>query len=281
MKPVITGASGFIGRHLTPLLPDAVALSRADFDQNDAELARRCAGADVLIHLAGRAHRHDEAAGIVPMYHAENVLLTRRVLEIARQSNIPHVIFLSTIGVHGSHTGDTAFSERSRFQPETPYAHSKVEAETAVIDFCGEHGMFWTILRPTLVYGDDAPGNIGMLQKMLRKNLPLPFGALRNRRSLISVENLCDVILRCANSVHARNQVYVVSDGIERSTPELVTMMAQRLNVTPRLFAVPVILLKAAALLTGRAKRLAPLWNDLRVDNTKAVTQLGWSPKQG
>jgi len=278
MTSIITGSTGFVGRHLTPLLPGAVCLTRADFTQSDNVLRTKCSSATSFIHLAGRAHKQGETADMLPLYHVENVELTRRCLQLAKSCGATHFIFLSTIGVHGSKTIDQAFSEHSPLLPHNAYAETKIQAEQEVIDFCTKNTMAWTILRPPLVYGDNAPGNIGMLQKLLRTGMPLPFGAFTNRRSLISVENLCSVILHCLNNEKSHNQIYVLGDGIDRSTTELLRLLAQRAQLPARLIPVPAFLLKIAAALTGQNKRLAPLWEDLRVDNSKSVTQLGWIP---
>lgn len=282
MTVILTGAGGFVGRHLANTLKAREMpfhpLSRADFDLDDEALAARLPHSEACIHLAGRAHKHRETEADAPLYHLENVVLTQRMLRIAQAAGVKHFIFLSTIGVHGTRTTDAAFSELSPLRPETPYAESKIQAEEEVIRFCTAHDMSWTILRPPLVYGDHAPGNIGMLQKLLRTKLPLPFAALKNRRSLISVDNLCDLILYCLHSGNARNQVYTPSDGIDRSTADLLRLLAARENSRASLIYCPVWLLKMGAVLTGMRKRLNPLWDDLRVDHKKSVTQLGWSP---
>ena len=280
MTTIITGSNGFIGRHLVPLLTDALPLDRHDFDHSDAELIARCQNATTFIHLAGRAHKHNEKAGVASMYHAENVLLTRRVLEIAKACSVTHFIFLSTSGVHGTQTTGKPFSELSRFHPQSPYALSKVQAETEVIEFCSEHNIAWTILRPPLVYGHRAPGHIGTLQWMMHKKIPIPFGATHNKRSLISVENLCDLIVFCTTTKQARNQIYLISDSMDRSTASLVRLLGRREHVKPWLLPLPVFMLKLISAALGLTHRFTPLWTDFEIDSGKLSHQLGWHPKR-
>lgn len=283
MSIVVTGAPGFIASGLINLLSagsdQIISLSRQDFDLPDSELLERCKGATTLIHIAGRANRIREPQGVEPLYQNENVLLTRRVLHLAHHCGIEHFIFLSSIGVNGNSTTNTPFTEQDEPNPQTPYAKSKLDAENNIVTYCSEHNMSWTIIRSPMVYGPDARGNIGFVQKLLYTGLPLPFGMLNNTRSFISLDNLCDLMAHCVHSKNARNQLYLATDGIDRSTKELIHILAKQKNIKPILLPVPVSLLQLFAGITGMTERVAPLWRDLQINPTKIFTQLGWRPK--
>lgn len=283
MSIVVTGAQGFISTALIKLLSSSsdgvISLSRQDFDLPDTELQERCKGATAFIHIAGRSHQVKEPKGIEPLYQNENVLLTRRMLHLARQCGISHFLYLSSIHVNGIETKNHPFTEEDAPNPPTPYARSKLDAENCITAYCAEHNIDWTIIRSPLVYGPDAPGNIGMLQKLLHTSMPLPFGSLNNARSFISLENLCDLMAFCVHSKNARNQLYLASDGVIRSTKDLLHIMASQENLKPVLIPVPVCLLKFAARVTGLTSRLAPLWLDLEINPHKIFSQLGWRPK--
>lgn len=283
MNIIVTGASGFVGRALVLYLQkighDVMALNRIDFDRNDASLAAVCNKAEALVHLAGRAHKGSKA-GEDSLFHTDNVLLTRQMLQLAKTLQLKHFIFLSSIGVLGQETHGRPLNESAHCHPQTPYARSKLHAEAEVIEFCSENGIAWTILRPPLVYGPNAPGNIGLLQKLIRRGIPLPFGAVRNKRTLIGIDNLVDVIAFCLRSTNSYNQVYNLGDGIDRSTPELLQLLAEQENLPVRLVSLPVPLLKLGAFVTGQSKRFAPLWGDLQVNSSKLQTQLNWQPKK-
>lgn len=287
MTIIVTGAQGFIATALIAALnagsdPDSTSItsfSRQDFDLPDPELVERGRGAKTLIHIAGRSYNTADPKGAEPLYQNENVLLTRRLLHVARHADINHFIYLSSIGVNGNRTAGTAFTEDDPANPQTPYAQSKLDAEQKIIQYCTEHNIKWTIIRSPMVYGPDARGNIQMLQKLIRTGLPLPFGMIRNKRSFISIDNLCDLIAHCIHAKNAQNQLYLACDGVDHSTRELVRILAKHEKRRIIFLPIPVWLLKSFASLTGLRTRLAPLWLDLQINPHKIFTQLGWRPK--
>lgn len=287
MTIIVTGAQGFIATALIKLLnarsahgsEQVISLSRQDFDLPDAELHERCKGATTLIHIAGRAHKPNDPKGAEPLYQNENVLLTRRMLHMAQHTGIGHFIYLSSISVNGSQTHGKAFTEDDTPNPQTPYARSKMQAEKHIVDYCSEHHIDWTVIRSPMVYGENARGNIGLLQQLIRTGMPLPFGSIRNKRSFISIENLCDLIAHCIHSTNARNQLYLACDGIDRSTRDLVRILAKQENRRVFLLPIPVCFLQFIAYITGLRKRVAPVWMDLQINPHKIFTQLGWRPK--
>jgi nucleoside-diphosphate-sugar epimerase len=278
MKIAITGATGFIGRALVAAARtqghEVQALSRqAGADYEDApSLAAVFAGADVVVHLAALAHRR--GAGLD---FDGNVRSTRAVAAAARAAGVGRLVFVSSIGVHGNVTRGKPFTEADEPAPAEPYARSKLQAEREV----QSAGIEWVVIRPPLVYGAHAPGNFGLLVRAVARNWPLPLGAIRNRRSLVGVGNLCDFILACAGSPRAANQVFVVADGDDLSTPDIVREIARGLGKPARLLDVPPALVRLAATLAGRKGVAQGLCDSLQVDASKARAFLGWSPAIG
>ncbi|MDZ7736193.1 MAG: NAD-dependent epimerase/dehydratase family protein [Gammaproteobacteria bacterium] len=296
---LVTGATGFVGRRLVPrLLSDGQkvqALSRSEPDfsspvqQKEALQWRLCdltdphgiydpfvENCDAVVHLAGQAH--DPSAGD-SAYETLNYTVTRRLAQTAATNGVKHFIFVSTIKVNG---GDYDFAERSysehdRPVPEGRYGESKWRAEQALYEACETSGMRCTVLRPPLIYGPGVKANFLALMKAVYKGLPLPLAAIDNRRSLIYVDNLCDVIVRLLRQAPADNKTYVVKDET-LSTPELIRSIAEGLRVEPRLFSVPVSLLKLAGSVTGKRSIVDRLTQSLVVDDSAIRRDLGWQP---
>lgn len=237
------------------------------------------AGVDAVAHLAARAHvLREDAADPLAAFRAVNAEGTRRLAESARAAGVRRVVYVSTIGVHGVKTEGRPFDESSPFAPESRYAQSKLEGETALREALAGSPTEWVILRPPLVYGPDAPGNFGRLVRLVKRGVPLPFGSLRNRRSLIYVENLADAIVRCADHPAAANEAFVVSDGEDLSTAELVRGIAEASGAPARLLPCPRTLLRCAGAMLGRRGDVGRLIDDLTVDASKLRARLAWSP---
>jgi nucleoside-diphosphate-sugar epimerase len=275
MRIAITGASGFVGRALVAATQEAGhavdALSRADgADYEDAKaLARTFFGADVVVHLAARAHRRGPSQDFDC-----NVRSTRAVAVAARAAGVGRLVFVSSIGVNGNVTHGAAFTEADAPAPSEAYARSKLQAEAAV----KSAGLEWVIVRPPLVYGAHAPGNFGRLVRAVARNWPLPLGAIDNRRSLVGRGNLCEFILLCATSPYAANELFVVCDGDDISTPEIARAIAQGLGKQPNLWNLPPALIRFAGMLPGRRNVVQGLCDSLQVDASKARELLQWSP---
>lgn len=275
MRIAITGASGFVGRTLAAAARqaghDVDPVSRVDgADYEDApSLAKTFYGAEAVIHLAARAHR-----GGADSDFACNVRSARAVAAAGKASGVRRVIYLSSIGVNGNVTRGKPFSESDPPAPVEPYARSKLAAESEV----RSSGIEWVIIRPPLVYGPRAPGNFGLLVRAVARGWPLPLGALENRRSLVAVQNLCDLVLACAAHRAAANELFVVADGDDISTPGIVRGIALGLGKPAKLWNVPAPVLRAAAALAGRARMAQGLCDSLQVDASKARALLGWLP---
>lgn len=196
----------------------------------------------------------------------------------AARRGVRRFVFVSSIGVCGSRTAEHPFDEVRKVEPNSPYAVSKFEAEQGLLQLARETGMELVIVRPALVYGAGAPGNFAMLLGLVRSRLPLPFGCIDNRRSLVAVENLADFIRLCVESPAAAGECFVIADNAPLSTRDMVRELSLGMGFEARLLPVPLPLLKWAAALVGRSKTYEQLCEDLRVDTRKAERLLGWQP---
>ena len=298
MQILVTGAAGFIGRSLCPQAQRQghrlIALARA-WPDGDAYPGADHLAADVLrplddalaghrpdavIHLAARAHRlHDTAADPLAEFRRVNRDATLALAGWAATAGVRRFVYVSSIGVNGNATQPGApFTEDSPPAPHDPYAVSKHEAELGLRELAAQTGMELCIVRPPLVYGPAAPGNFGRLVRLLDAGLPLPLGAIDNRRSFIYVENLGDALLRCATEPAAAGQTFLVSDGRSVSTPELLGMMGRATGRRVRLLCVPPRLMRAPLALLGKAGVLDKLAASLEVDDAHIRRTLAWRP---
>ncbi len=298
MNILITGATGFIGRRLiqtllaqTPHriavltrqsapLPDAVQPIRIDAIDGDTDYGDRLTGFDVIVHLAARVHRLDDThLSAYPAYKAINTDGTLNLARQAAAAGVRRFIYLSSIKVNGeSTTPGHPFRADDPPQPSDPYAISKHEAERALALLSQETGLEYVIIRPPLVYGPGVKANFQRLLGMVRKGLPLPLGAVDNRRSLVSLDNLTSLIRRCLDHPAAANQVFLVSDDRDLSTAELLRQIAAAMHRTIRLLPFPPGLLALAARLLGREDLARRLLGNLQVDISKTKRLLGWQP---
>lgn len=307
MRVLVTGARGFIGRALwQQLLQEkhhvrAVTASRAgEMRQLDSisvadqlEVVRvsreaispsdwrhACAGVEVVIHLAARAHVLKETKDdVIAVYRRSNYEVTLALAHAALESGVRRFVFISSIGVNGAQTLDSPFTPADRAAPHSPYAVSKHEAEIGLRKLAEQRGLDVVIVRPPLVYGNDAPGNFGSLMRAVQRGWPLPLGAIHNQRSLIALDNLVDFIITCVTHPKAANQTFLISDGQDLSTTELVRGMAQVAGVPARLLPVPVWALEWAGRLAGKGDTIQRLCGNLQIDSSKARDLLGWEPK--
>jgi nucleoside-diphosphate-sugar epimerase len=230
--------------------------------------------------LAGRAHvLNDLSADPLAEFRLVNVNATLNLVVQAVKSGVKRVVFISSVGVNGFHSATgMPFSEEDRPNPHNAYALSKWEAEQGLLRIANETRLEVVIIRPPLVYGCNAPGNFGSLIRAVQRGWPLPLGAVHNQRSLVALDNLVDFIVTCITHPKAANQTFLVSDGHDISTTELVRGMAQAAGVSARLLPVPVGALQAAARLLGKGDAMQRLCGNLQVDISKARALLGWMP---
>lgn len=291
-RVVVTGSAGFVGsalvRHLHAAGRDVLALSRADRSwpagirygvvasyEDVPALAPWLDGADVVVHLAARAHTRG-----APAQFEGNVRAATGVAQASRAAGVRRLVFLSSIGVNGSVTHGAPFTEADPPKPVEPYAVSKLRSEEAIVRVLAGGATSHVLLRPPLVYGPRAPGNLARLLHAVRSGWPLPFGGLRNARSLIGIGNLLDLVTLCLQHPAAANELFVVADGQDVSTADLVRHMARGLGQPARLAGVPPWLLASALRASGQSRLADSLCGSLQVDASKARNLLGWVPRQ-
>jgi nucleoside-diphosphate-sugar epimerase len=297
VKILLTGATGFVGRRLVESLeglPDreltcAVRKSGAvnctrealvhDLDA-DTDWSGAIGGQHVVIHAAARAHiMKDELADPLAEYRRVNVEGTLNLARQAIEAGVKRFIYISSIKVNGEQTSEgNPFTEDYKPAPEDPYGISKMEAEQALQSLATDIGMELVIIRPTLVYGPKAKGNFATMVKVVGKGLPLPLGAVHNKRSLVALDNLVDLILTCINHPAAAGEVFLASDGEDLSTTELLQGVAHAMGRPLRLIPVPSGLLMFGATLLGKKAIAQRLLGSLQVDISKARNVLNWRP---
>lgn len=288
---LVTGGTGFVAGRLLPLLvkrPEtnvftsvrkSVEISQVGIYEvltldGDTDWSEPLADKDIVIHAAGLAHEpnRDESE-----FYQVNVLGAVNLARQAAKSGVKRFIFLSSIGVNGG-MNTAPFKESDTPNPTEPYARSKWKAEQALREVQQETQMDIVILRPPLIYGPKAPGNFGSLVRWVEKGVPLPLGAVHNQRSLVSIDNLVDLINVCIDHPAAANQTFLVSDDQVVSTTELLRLVAMSMGKSPRLIPVPASVLLWAASLVGKKAKGDKLLGSLRVDSSKARNVLGWEP---
>lgn len=287
---LVTGANGFVGRALCRTLRErgigTVAAVRSRRGPDDLEIGTidaatdwraALAGVDTVVHLAARAHLlRDDAADKLAAFRAVNVDATMALARQAATAGVRRFVFISSIGVNGALTDAAPFSEASTPQPHSDYAVSKLEAEQQLKALCAGSGMDYVIIRPPLVYGADAPGNFHTLLRMVRKDFPIPLGAVRNLRSMVALENLVDFIIVCGAAPAAANELFLVADRSDVSTPQLLRLLSEGMGKRARLPALPVALLALGARLAGTQNMFKQLCCSLQIDTAKARRLLGW-----
>lgn len=296
MHIAITGATGFVGAALFQTLranpkyvvkgfcrtlpkEGAVEGLLALGNLETADFSEALAGVDVVIHTAARAHvLDDDATNPLAVFRKVNVDGAVHLARQAAQAGVKRFVFISSIGANGGSTQGVPFTETDVPEPHTPYAQSKLEAEQALRHLCEQAGMELVVIRPPLIYAAHAPGNFALLLKVVNKQLPLPFGLVKNNRSFVALENIVDFIVLCVAHPQAANQTFVVADDGPVSTPQLLKLLAKGMGKKVWLLPVPVKLMEFGAKMLGREAMFEQLCASLEVDITKAKTLLGWQP---
>lgn len=298
MTLLVTGASGWVGTRLSQRLMldgfDVRAAVRSDNSGSTLQQRITVGSIDratdwsqalksvhVVVHLAARVHvMKDTAVDPLTEFRAVNVQGTMNLARQAAAKGVRRFVFISSVKVNGEFTlPGAAFTELDLVNPRDAYGLSKHEAEQGLREIAIQTGMEVVIIRPPLVYGPGVKANFAALMRAVQRGWPLPLGAIHNQRSLVGLDNLVDFIITCITHPKAANQTFLISDGQDLSTTELVRAIGQACGVPARLVPVPVWALKLAGRLTGKSDVLQRLCSNLQIDSSKANILLGWRPK--
>ena len=233
-----------------------------------------------VVHCAARVHvMKDASTDPVAAFRTVNVDGTLNLARQAAAAGVRRFVFISSVKVNGESTPPgIAFTETDSPTPQDAYGQSKLEAEQGLRQIATDTGMEVVIIRPPLVYGPGVKANFAALMHAVQRGWPMPLGAVHNQRSLVALDNLVDFIVTCLTHPKAANQTFLVSDGQDQSTAELVRGLAQAAGVAARLIPVPVWALLAGATLFGKGDAMQRLCGNLQVDIAKSRTLLGWAP---
>lgn len=292
-RVLLTGTTGFVGRSLhARLVQDGVSVTgtaRQAIDGltaigeigPDTAWGKILPGHQAIVHAAARVHvMEDAAADPLAEFRRVNVEGTLNLARQAVQAGIRRFVFISSIKVNGEATEPgRPFRAEDPPAPQDPYGISKMEAEQGLRALANDTGMEVVILRPPLVYGPGVKANFQAMMRWLQRGVPLPLGAIHNRRSLVALDNLVDLIVTCLHHPAAANQTFLVSDGEDLSTTELLQRMSAALGKPARLLPVPATLLSLSATLLGRRAMAERLVGSLQLDSSPARQLLGWEPK--
>jgi nucleoside-diphosphate-sugar epimerase len=296
VKVLVTGASGFVGEAVVlKLLVDKkfcpIAAARGPtrlqglcpvqpFDLTHAKVLPALDDVQVVIHAAARVHVMNETAiDALAEFRKVNVEGTLGLAQRAAKSGVKRFIFISSIKVNGESTlPGKPFKADDRPNPQDPYGVSKYEAEEALKQLGRATGMEVVIIRPPLVYGPGVKANFLSMLNWLNKGIPLPLGAIRNQRSLVNIGNLVSLVVTCIDHPTAANQTFLVSDGEDLSTTQLLRRLSRALGKPARLLPVPEWLLTLTASALGKKAIAQRICGSLQVDINKNRELLGWTP---
>jgi nucleoside-diphosphate-sugar epimerase len=246
---------------------------------SDTNWRHALAGVTAVVHLAARVHvMSQQGEQALDEYRRVNVDGTLNLARQAEMSGVKRFIYISTVKVHGEESGSSPFRPGDIPAPKDHYSISKLEAENGLRAICDVCQMELVVVRPPLVYGRGAKGNFARLVKMVKKGLYLPLGNIRNKRSLIGMDNFCSLINACIDHPDAPGKVFLVSDGQDVSTADLIRLIAKFSDNPVRLFGVPPKLLLFSCRLVGLEREMKKLTGNLQVDSSDTMKLLNWRP---
>lgn len=297
MHILVTGANGFIGQALCKNLAGQGVFARGAVRRILPEMAERpnevavvgevgphtdwsyaLDGIDVVIHLAGKAHLIHGGMGQANEFYRVNTHGTENLCKAAVSAGVKQFIYISTAKVHGENSGLRPFSEKDTPAPADDYAMSKWRAEQAINAIASGSGMKTIILRPPMVYGPGMKGNLLRLLWIIDTGIPLPLLSIENKRSLLNVSNLVDLLSRLIDNPRSESVTFLVSDGEDMSTCEMIRLLAMALGKRPRLFPCRTDILKLVARFLKREDDAGRLMDSLVVDSSLIRSELDWIP---
>lgn len=293
MKVLVTGATGFVGRHLCQYLINqgyrVIAIGRqAQFSLSHPALSYYSvrdinqsilSNVEVVVHLAARVHQLNERGmQNLSQYQTANVQSTQKWVKAAIRNKVKRFVYLSTIKVYGEKTEKMPFQAHSPVHIHDAYSLSKWQAEQVLQAQAQSSEMEWVIIRPPLIYGPQVKGNFAKLSRLVSKGIPLPFKGVSNARSLISIYNLCSFIETCLYHPKAYSEIFLVSDNQDVSSAQLMRLLGQAQGRQVQLFSFPQRLLQWLGCLIGKGKEIARLIEPLQIDMQKSCQVLDWQP---
>jgi nucleoside-diphosphate-sugar epimerase len=295
-RVLITGATGFVGSVLCEVLgstgyrvraavrsqrqlPKSVSESVVVGDIGSrTDWSAALDGVDAVVHLAARVHVMHDAATNAQLYLETNALGTANLAAAAVKSGVRRFVYLSSVKVNGEETTQRPYSAQDPPQPLDDYGISKWRAEQALHELAAGGSIHCSIVRPTLVYGPGVRANFLRLMKWVDKGIPLPLGAVNNRRSLVNVWNLCDLVRLLLKQESLSLRTWMVCDGEDLATPELIRRIAHAMGRRARLPSIPLAAVSAVGTLLGKGAEVRRLCGSLVVDMSATRNELGWSP---
>lgn len=293
---LVTGSTGFVGRHLVDALreqghcvvqavrgrssgPDQQPSICFDLNAPDSLSPSQLNGIDCIYHLAARVHVMHAGPGDEDLFRRLNVHATQVLARRAAAAGVKRFVYLSSIKVNGERTHGRPFTAHDQPSPEDAYGKSKLEAEQALLKIAADTGLEVVIVRPPLIYGPGVGANFRRLLALVERGWPLPFGSVRNKRSLVSIWNLISLLLVVRDSPDAPGKVWLVSDNDDLSTSDLVRYIGKALGRREaRLMPAPVGLLRLLGAAAGRQAEVGRLLDSLQVDITETCAGLDWKP---
>ncbi len=270
--------AGSVGSLATEICETSETISIGDIGP-ETNWAEALTGIEVVVHLAARVHVLEEKArNPLAEFRLVNVAGTERLARMAVSAGVHRLVYVSSIKVNGEHTHESPFTEADTPAPQDAYGLSKWEAEQALLKIAEETGLEVVIVRPPLVYGPGVGANFLRMMDWVNRGLPLPLATIRNSRSLIYLGNLVDALITCVVHPHAAGKIFLIGDGEDVSTPELIRRLARAMGRRPRLVSFPPVLLHLAGLLTGKSAEVERLLGSLRVDSSRIRRELQWTP---
>ena len=299
-KICVTGANGFIGKALCEALilsgnsvrgfvrhldknvnfGSIEHISVGDISSNTI-WKDQLHGYDCIVHCAGKAHVMNKKNEL-EVYHIVNTEGTKRLAEQAVEAGVKRLVFLSTVKVNGESTGNIdntkIFTNNDRPDPKDAYSISKLEAENTLWEIASKTDLEVVVLRLPLVYGYGVKGNLERLMKLIYFGIPLPFSLIKNKRSLIGIDNLVDVLMKCIEHPDAKGKTFLVSDGEDLSTPDLLRYISSAIGGSVRLFPFPITLLKFFGFVIKKSPEIDRLIGSLQIDSCYVKQILDWTP---